>query len=225
MNIKITKEQHERLLPQCIHQIPMGSHLYGTNTENSDLDILCIYKPFENWKLLESLPNYHQYQYDCEETNTDFIYCTEGQFWKNQRSGDSTINSDVILFSDAITADKKDKIDYCRTQKVIKGYIGFANRDIKQYSKTKSSKKYFHIARGLLTAEYLLDGRILSLEYIQNIEDIGGIKELQQWQTELRERCNKMYEKKELENYYIEQTEDELYNILLNSNNTREFTY
>lgn len=78
MNIKINKEQHERLLPRCIHQIPMGSHLYGTNNENSDLDILCIYKPFENWQLLESLPNYHQYQYDCEETNTDFIYCTEG---------------------------------------------------------------------------------------------------------------------------------------------------
>jgi predicted nucleotidyltransferase len=225
MNIKITKEQHERLQKQCFLQIPMGSYLYGTNNKDSDLDILCIYKPFDNWTLLESLPNHHQFQYDDEETNTDFIYCTEGQFWKNQRSGDSTINSDVVMFSDEVINRYEDKINYCRTQKVIKGYIGFANRDIKQYSKTNSPKKYSHIVRGLITAECLIDGKLPKIKNIKEMNINFSIKQLQNWQTEVREKCNTMYEKKELENYYIEETEDELLNILLISNNTREFIY
>lgn len=225
MNIKIDKIHHERLQENCIHQIVMGSQLYGTNTKDSDKDVLCIYKPLEHWNLLEELPNFHQFQYT--EEGVDYIYCTEGQFWKNQRSGDSTINSDIIMFSDVIVGNKHSKLLYCRTQKVVKAYIGFANRDIKQYGKINSDKKYFHILRGLYTASCLLDGKLPDKEEIkrQRTDKYLSIKELQDCQNELRNQCNTLYEKKVIENYYIEQTSDELFNLLLNSNNTREFRY
>lgn len=227
MNIKITRAEHNRLLGQSFHQIVMGSKLYGTNSPESDTDVLCVYEPFGNWKLLEELPNFHQFQYVDEVDKIDYIYCTFGQFWKNQRSGDSTINSDVIIFSDEIISNKEEKLNYCRTQKVIKGYIGFANRDIKDFSRTKSPKKQFHILRGLYTAECLLKGELPSVETIREFKGLSEIKisEIQTRQSELRALCNAQYERGDLENYYIKEGSDTLLNRLLKSNNTREFRY
>ena len=41
----------------------------------------------------------------------------------------------------------------------------------------------------------------------------------------MRERANSMYEKQELQNYYIPQVDDDLLQIMLDANNKREFKY
>jgi predicted nucleotidyltransferase len=226
MNIKITKEQHLRLLERTSIKVPIGSHLYGTNTEKSDTDILCIYEPFDNWKLLESYPNYHQFQYDCEETNRDYIYTTFGQFWKNQRSGDSTINSDIIMFTNAITESDESKLNYCRTFKVIKSFIGFAKRDIKQSLNDNTGKKLFHATRGLYCAQSLLEGDLPDVYNVKVcFEEPWSYNYLVEFEKSLREVCNIMFEKKKLENYFVRETNDDLLNLLLSSNNIREFKY
>lgn len=226
MNIKITKEQHLRLLEKTSVKVTIGSHLYGTNTDKSDTDILCIYQPFDDWSLLESYPNYHQFQYDCEETNRDYIYTTFGQFWKNQRSGDSTINSDVIMFTNVITESYESKLNYCKTFKVIKSYIGFAKRDIKMSLKDKTGKKLFHATRGLYCAQSLLEGNLPDVYNIKVcFENPFSYDVLVNMEEECRLLCNRMFENKELENYYIRETNDDLLNLLLQSNNIREFKY
>lgn len=226
MNIKVTKAQHYRLGDLTTFQAIIGSHLYGTNNNESDVDILCLYEPPEHWKFLESFPNYHQFQYDCEETNTDYIYSTFGQFWKNQRSGDSTINSDVILFSQLITSNTKSRIKYCRTYKVIKAYIGFAKRDIQQLLKKEDCKKLFHASRGLYCAMELLNNKVPDIYTIGDLfNNPYSISHLQSLEKECRNTVNDLYEKREIQNYFIPETDDDLYNLLLQSNNVVEFKY
>jgi len=62
MNIIINKQEKEQLDSIVLRNFEIGSHLYGTNNENSDLDILSIYSTPEI-ELYSSLPNYHQFQH------------------------------------------------------------------------------------------------------------------------------------------------------------------
>lgn len=230
MNIKISKKEHEFLLEFKNRSIIMGSHLYGVNNSKSDVDYLMFYSTPETW-FLDGFPNIHQFQYT--ENNVDYIWTNKKQFWDNQRSGDNTINSDIILFSEQLWGDLEAyRLEYCRTYKVIKAYLGFTKRDLKYYK--EGIHKIKHASRSLIIAQHLLNNDMPSLdeirneyEYIENrCKDIYKFKlGLEEEEKRLRERCNKMYENKELEMYYIPTVEDNLLQKLLDSNNTREFKY
>ena len=57
-----------------IEEYVFGSKLYGTDNENSDTDILVIYKCPIAWKkYINTLPNFHMFQYDDCENNKQFI--------------------------------------------------------------------------------------------------------------------------------------------------------
>ena len=151
MNIKINKEEADYIFSLNNKQYIFGSKLYGTSNDDSDTDILVIYESFHKERDV-FYPNYHQFQYDDLENNKQYVFTSKEMFYKNLLSGDSTINSDIVLFNDNFI-DIKDKLNICRTYKVIKAYIGFANRDIKNINKGKN--KHFHIERSLYSAEKL----------------------------------------------------------------------
>ncbi|MCU0329313.1 MAG: hypothetical protein MUE53_10005, partial [Chitinophagales bacterium] len=135
MNIIFSEEEHLFLQSQIIQTIIFGSRLYGSHNESSDTDKLCIYKT-SDIELHSGLPNIHQFQFKDKDNNIDYIYCSELQFWKNLLSGDSTINADIVLFTDLYPS----KLEICRTYKTIKAYLGFAKRDLQK----KEFKKLLH---------------------------------------------------------------------------------
>lgn len=173
MNIKITKPEFERLYSWRITQFTVGSKLYETHNNDSDTDILVIVK-FPNEWAYNYFPSNHQFHYDDLENNIQYIFSSERQFWQNQMSGDSTINSDVILFHDGFTFNNNKeaedyKISLCRTYKVIKAYLGFAKRDISMIGK---KNKEFHIWRSLYTAEMIITGLKPQITDIQEISKL-----------------------------------------------------
>ena len=159
MNIHFTsKELKEELDKLTIFEIEVGSGMYGLKTSESDTDILKIY--LEGSLNLTSITNnHHQLQYNDAENNIDYIYTSLGQFIKNIISGDSTINYEVLQhpefrkeFKDLyFFVNKLDKIN------TIKSYLGMVKRDIKALKKDHSNKKAYHIQRGLLFADAILN--------------------------------------------------------------------
>lgn len=222
MNIKISQSQHEFLQYHLKETFLMGSHLYGVANKSSDRDILCVYK--NPWADVFGLPNYHQFQYDDEINNIDYIYCTEEQFWANQRSGDSTINSDIVLWAESDLT-QSERLELCRTYKVIKAYLGFANRDLKQAAKM-GTHKVIHAQRGIYCAEELLEGRMPLLSKIKTFyQSQESVKDLQAKCAQIRENLNHAYDSDQIKSYWVPQVTDGLFQMLLNSNNTKEFKY
>lgn len=234
MNIKINKTEHEYLQDFVLTKFVVGSRMYGTANEESDTDYLCIYTE-DAFGLLSSLdqmdlPNIHQFQYDDKEGNAQYIYTTKKQFFQNLCSGDSTINAEVIMFGDGKRLPViGDPLKLCRTYNIIKAYIGFAKRDLKTPSK---KNKMFHAYRSLYFAESLMDNRIPLLKEVNLIKNSTlGVGTLILWESNLRKRCNKMYDYGELKRYYIPTLPKSLHpwntlgTKLLNSNNTKEFKY
>jgi len=229
MNIKITKEEAQELFKREIIRETIGSHLYGSNNENSDTDILVLYQAF-NKDINQMFQIRHQFQWDDNENNIDYIFSTYEQFSINIFSGESTINADVVLFTDLICENKEDRLKSCRTYNIIKAYLGFAKRDIKY---NRSNSKYKHIVRGLYTASCLLNNKMPLLENIRQISIDQFSKtneELKAWQDELRLKCNQLYEKDQLK-MYPEDIFTEADNVhplqtkLIQSCNTKEFKY
>ncbi len=235
MNIHINKEEHEYLKPFVYSEQQIGSKLYGTNTENSDTDILCIYKWDDEFDIRWGhMLNNHQFQYKDTDNNIDYIYTTYNQFIKNQQNGDSTINSDVMLFTKLISIDKA--MQFCRTHRVIKAYLGFAKRDIKQYK--QAPDKLIHAIRGLYMAQSLIKNEIPTLDGIrQSINNMKIFPErklllnyLINLEKQLREEFRILFDKDEIKLCYIPEMDGEynrrkLFQKLLDSNNTREFKY
>lgn len=140
-----------------------GSHLYGLNDENSDLDLMMIVKnirqlPTMTHHQLQVKKNYKEFQ------KQDIIVTTLDQFIKNTLSGDSTINFELIMF-DKFKGTQLEFIhdfkDLFINYNIIKSYLGMAKRDIKYFNKATSKrdkiKKYLHIQRGILYSVALLD--------------------------------------------------------------------
>jgi predicted nucleotidyltransferase len=228
MNIKITKEEAEELFKRETNRVIMGSRLYGSNNEDSDIDFLVLYKAFDR-DINQMFQIRHQFQFDDEDNNIDFIFSTTEQFAINTFSGESTINSDIVLFTDFINKKEEDRLKSCRTYNIIKAYLGFAKRDIKY---NKNNSRYKHIVRGLYTASCLLNNIFPNLEDIKTIQLDNFSKnneELKLWQNELRLKCNQMYEKDELKMYpdiFVES--DDIHPLqmkLIQSCNTKEFRY
>lgn len=159
MNIHFTsKELKEQLDKSTIFEIEVGSGMYGLKTSESDTDILKIY--LEGSLNLTSITNnHHQLQYNDTENNVDYIYTSLGQFVKNIISGDSTINYEVLQHPEFkkkfpnlfFFVNKLDKIN------TVKSYLGMAKRDLKMIKNNFSNKKLYHIGRGVLFAEAVLN--------------------------------------------------------------------
>ncbi len=223
MNIKINREESEYLFNLELNRYLFGSRLYKTNKEDSDSDILIIYKSFHKESDIY-YPNYHQFQYDDIENNIQYIFSSEEVFYKNLLSGDSTINSDIVLFNDNFK-NIEDKLNLCRTYKIIKAYLGFSKRDIKMFNKGKN--KLFHIQRGLYTAEKLINNEIPIIDDFKNF-NINDLEELSNKEKQLREIINDMFDKDLLTLYpknSLISGKNSLEIKLIESNNIKEFKY
>ena len=221
MNIKITKEQHERLCKSKYLEYEFGSRLFGTYREDSDYDYMRVYEynsVFE--ETYKGFPNVHCFQYDDAEKNSQYIWVTEEQFWANLFSGDGTIHSDILMFSEYAG---EEVLKMCRTFKIIRAYCGVSKRDLKLHN---GRNKLFHANRSLYIAECLINNILPTKEKIQEISlNLENKEVLLQKEIELRQKASDMYQNNLLDNYYIPKTGDDLLDVLLQSNNTRQFKY
>lgn len=209
MNIKITKEQHERLCLEPFKEYLFGSQLHGIANENSDYDYVRVisddfYLSFTS--LAKYLPNIHSWQYDGDN-NTQYVWMTEKQFYHNLFSGDGNMLCDIVILS----GNFDDPLFLTRTYKIIKGYIGTAKRDLKLHGSW--DKKRFHAVRSFYMAEKLMK------------KEIPTTEELKKKEVELRSALNDMLNKGEIDLYPSFSSNDDLIQLLLNANNIREFKY
>ncbi len=225
MNFKISKKLHDRLCLERYDEYIFGSQLHGIANENSDKDYIRVisdvmYECFNTKG--KYLPNIHSYQYDDIENNTQYIWMTETQFYRNLFSGDGNMIADVVILS----GDFEDALFLCRTYKIIKGYIGVAKRDLKLHG--NNDKKKFHAFRSLMMAEMLIDNKLPTISDVINLKNnttLPSTKELNDMENELRTKLNKMLNDCEIDLYpkFIEN--DELLQELVSSNNIKEFRY
>ncbi|MDJ1470594.1 DNA polymerase beta superfamily protein [Xanthocytophaga flava] len=195
MNIHFKEESlFAKLIKATIVQLEVGSPLYGLQDEHSDRDLLCIYYPFHN-QLSSFTQTHHQLQYKAQ--HIDYLFVDIFTFIRNTLSGDSTLNFEAIHIENLQYTPLEFLYTY-RTYfynyQIIKAYLGFANRDLKQYwqqtSERDASKKYIHAERGFLFAKsifqknFILKDAIL-LEKRQNFISLSlsarkeTLKELQ----------------------------------------------
>lgn len=226
MNLKITKEQHERLCSTHFNEYIFGSQLHGIASENSDEVFIRVYKfddvfPLYRFTLSYMLPNIHSFQYDDVDNNKQYVWMTEEQFWRNLWSGDGNMVADVVLLSGKFYR----ALNFCRTYKVIKGFLGVGKRDLKLHGSVE--KKRFHVYRSFMMAEKLMDN---ILPTTQDIIDLKGSilpskEELFEKERELRRRLNDMYNKCEVTSYPKFDVKDDLLGMMYDSNNIKEFKY
>ena len=219
MNIHFTsKELKEELDHSTIFEIEVGSGMYGLKTSTSDTDILKIYLE-GSLNLTSITSNHHQLQYNDTENNIDYIYTSVGQFIKNIISGDSTINYEVLQSSE-FRKEFKDlyffvnKLDKINT---IKSYLGMAKRDIKMLKKEPSNKKAYHIKRGILFAESMLnDVNIFETlnthrENLSLIRDTGSLLDFEHIIKRDETRIN--YLRESIKDKYFKPLSWDMYNI------------
>lgn len=208
MNIHFTDiELFEKLKAATIAKIKVGSHMYGTNNENSDIDYLYIYATSKN-ELNSCFTSHHQLQYI--EDGVDHNFVSLHNFIKNCISGDSTINFEVIhsnTLNDTslkwITKFKNSFITYT----VIRSYLGLARRDIKHFYKYTDEyskrKRLGHVVRGYIYARYFIKGNFnfesANLELSRTNLDVSDSKMLKTYElkiSELRDELNSMFNNK-----------------------------
>lgn len=229
MNIKINKEQYDRLNNSgtIINTYVFGSHLFGNTTENSDIDVLKIYDSDSffgddhlwgciNLELIKNYPNIHAFQYDGENEQT--IFMTPQQFWHGIHSGDGIINLDIFIFT------IKPDIEQLFTYKIIKSYIGIGKRDLKQAN--RNVKKHFHAQKMLYIADCLINKKYPEIEVIKNmIYNLQPLDNLILFEKTLRNMLNGMLDTNQIQHYYIPRVGDDLLQTMLDSNNIKEFKY
>lgn len=150
----------ENLKKASLNKSIIGSHLYGTNNEKSDVDYLYIYATSEK-ELYSPIRVHHQLQY--KENGIDHIFVSYHTFIRNLLSGDSTINFELV-FSNRLEqplsflSDMKGSFI---TYTIIRAYLGFANRDVRFYNKCENEyqkiKQLEHIYRGHLYSNSMLE--------------------------------------------------------------------
>jgi hypothetical protein len=223
MNIKITEDELAEISLYVKESYIIGSRMYNTHTEDSDTDVLYIITPF--LKSDEYYPNWHQFQYDSADDKRQYMFTTKERFYRNLFSGESTINADVIMFTDFDNLNPSDKLNHCRTHNIIKAFLGFAKRDLKRYNVGKN--KHFHAARSIYCAEKLMDNELPRLEDLSTYVNLDIIK-LTHKCVELRNRCNNMMNNKELTMFpkeLIFEPKSSLERKIMEANNILEFKY
>lgn len=168
MNIHFSDEKlYMSLNEQSLARIKVGSHMYGLNNANSDVDWLTIYvQPKANRNSF--MWEHHQLQF--KSSNIDYNYTDLQTFIRNILTGDATINFEV-LWSDDLTYTnlawlseyKHHFINY----NIIKSYLGLAKRDLRYWQKDTNTgkkntpethKKLSHFVRGVIFAKMLING-------------------------------------------------------------------
>lgn len=221
MNIKIKKEHHERLCEQSYIEYVFGSRLFGTNTKDSDYDYIRVYEYENMFPAKTYLPNIHSFQYDDIKNNSQYIWMTKEQFFHGLYSGDGTMQSDILMFGGHWSKDIA--LNTCRTYKVIKAYLGVAKRDLRLHN---TDNKLFHANRSYHIANSLVDNVLPKKEDIIKLKNNLLSKDnLLPLINKLRVKVNVMYEQQMLENYFVPSVGDDLLQIMLDANNTREFRY
>ena len=223
MNVKINQEDHDRLSKCRFKQFLFGSRLFGTHNGDSDYDYIRIYNFRDAFpgEVTSHLPNIHSFQFDDTKNNSQYVWMTQKQFWGNLYSGDGTMQSDVVMFSG--TYEEDEILNMCRTYKIIKAYCGVAKRDVQLHGKDR--KKRFHAERSLYIADCLIKNVVPNIETIQTLKGDTTETYLLVLAKELRAEASRMYERKELHNYNINNTKDDLLNKMFEANNIREFKY
>jgi predicted nucleotidyltransferase len=217
MNIHFDNTQLLAQLEQAtLVKVAVGSHLYGLNTDKSDVDILHIHAKSKN--LDQSfLWEHHQLQF--KQQNTDLIFTDLFIFIRNLLSGDSTINFEVLHTKELADSDLKflsDNKKQFYNYNILKSYLGLAKRDLKQcFSETNhylNTKKLSHAYRSIITAEAILAGNydnhlshyqvdfniIKDLKFNNYTNGQTLITELEAKCGLLRDKINKMLEQKQL---------------------------
>lgn len=223
MNVKITKELHDYLCFQNYKEYIFGSQLHGIATENSDSDYVRVISDafYDEFKTKAAyLPNIHSWQHDLDE-RTQYVWMTETQFYRNLFSGDGNMIADIVLLSGQFD----DSLFLCRTYKIIKGYLGVAKRDLKLHG--NNEKKRFHAYRSLYMASTLMDGKMPSVKEIKALkQDALPDKEaLNNRESELRSILNDILNKGEIDMYPKFEEGNKLVQVLVETNNIREFKY
>lgn len=226
MNIKITKEQHERLCKTWFKEYIFGSQLHGIATENSDEDYIRLYLfddvfPLEMFSMPYYLPNIHSFQYDDVNNDKQYVWMSEEQFWRNLWSGDGNMVADVVLLS----GEWGDPLHLCRTYKICKAYLGVAKRDLKLHGGIE--KKCFHAYRSLMMAEKLMDNVLPTVQDIIDLKasNLPSTDVLKYKEGALRDRLNLMYNNGEILSYPKFEVDDTLLGMMFDSNNIKEFKY
>ena len=156
MNIHFTdKDLFEKLKLATIVKVKVGSHMYGTNNENSDVDYLYIYATSEN-ELFSAIQTHHQLQF-IDENGNDHNFVSLHTFLKNILNGDSTINLELLHSNDILNTDLKflaDNKEEFYNYNICKSYLGMSKRDLKDLwkksTKYEKIKKLVHSYRGML---------------------------------------------------------------------------
>lgn len=219
MNIHFTDKKLKQQLDQStIFEIEVGSGMYRLKTPGSDTDILKIYLEGD-LNLTSITPSHHQFQYNDNENNIDYIYTSLGQFVRNIISGDSTINYEVLV-SPELREEFKDlyffvnKLDKINT---IKSYLGMAKRDVKMLKKEPSNKKAYHIRRGILFAESLLndvnifDTLDLHRDNLSVVRDTNSLLDFEHISKRDEARVN--YLRESIKDKYFKPKSFDMYNI------------
>lgn len=223
MNVKITKEQHKELEKLMYVEYLFGSQLHGIATEESDFDYVRVIQDsfYDKFKTLAIfLPNIHSWQYDGEN-NTQYVWMTETQFYRNFLMGDGNMLADIVILS----GEFEDSLFLSRTYKVIKGYLGVAKRDLRLHG--NNEKKRFHAYRSLYMADRLIMNVLPTIKDIQALrkEAVPTKEQLSAQEQMLRERLNDMLNNGGIEMYPKFEEPNELVQIMMNNNNVTEFKY
>ena len=205
MNIHFTDDKIlNSLVESTIIKIKIGSHMYGTNDNFSDIDYLSIYVPCEKEESFFT-KSHHQFQYKDIDNNIDYLFISIDSFISNALSGDSTINFETIYSNDLKNSElsflydmRNEFINY----KIVRSYLGLARRDYKHLklamNKRERLKKIGHIYRGYKFATYILQfdfSPILKkddLLEIGNINSLSDYVEIKKYTTELMTKINFM---------------------------------
>lgn len=243
MNIILNSQEFKWVKEYVLKEITVGSHLYKTNTEDSDKDCIVVvgesfeYSRFPCHIYAPYIYNHHFFFYRDEDSKKDYIITTYKSLIRNTLEGDFIIFAEYLLLEDERVLEEVWNFSYdlkskLRSYKVIKAFLGFAKRDIK-------AGRLWHGARCLYFAECLIKDIKSEVDYLAELkhsvesrikkgEDVRG--ELLHKENKLRATLNKMLDSQEIEWYNLGNYKEDkgLSSIdikYLDALNTREFKY
>ena len=216
MNIHFTDETiFKNLLKATLVNIDIGSTMYGTSDNSSDIDRIHIYVPNIEDDL-SFTSTHHQFQY--KTNGIDYLFINIHDFLRNSLNGDSTINYEVIM-SDSLKHTNLNFLYEIRNAfsnyKIVRSYLGLCKRDIKFLNKggtteRDKNKKLGHILRGYRFAKLIMENKFSPYISGSLLEEIYDMKSFDYKQRTIRTgiltdkislfraNCNKLLDSGEL---------------------------
>ena len=175
MNIHVDKDMFETLIGSTIGSYQFGSTVYGTTTQDSDVDVLHIFVPSLEHEMSYVWDN-SMFQY--KDGNVDHIFTTIDVFIRNLLIGDSTINFEILHgdigeFKQLAYLFKNKDMFY--NYSIVRAYLGFAKRDLKMAK--EGNNKLSHAVRGYYAASDIMIGEYglsFSNELVEFVKDLKG---------------------------------------------------